>query len=189
MSGIARQHHISYHNYADDTQLYISCDNNAESIREAISLIERCIILDICKWTGNNSLKINEDKTEFVIFSRNPEKYINLSLTVGTNTINISESVKLLGVTLDNKLNMQKDIANTCRASYMHIGKIKSIRRYLNEQTTETLVNATVFSRLDYCNGVYTGLPQKSLHKLQLALHAAARLITGTPIHDLYCNN
>ena len=71
MSGIARQHHISYHNYADDTQLYISCDNNAESIREAISLLERCIS-DICKWTGNNSLKINEDKTEFVIFSRNP---------------------------------------------------------------------------------------------------------------------
>ena len=63
---------------------------------------------------GNNSLKINEDKTEFVIFSRNPEKYINLSFTVGTNTINISESVKILGVTLDNKLNMQKDIANTC---------------------------------------------------------------------------
>ena len=123
MSGIARQHHISYHNYADDTQLYIFCDNNAESIREAISLIERCIS-DICKWTGNNSLKINEDKTEFVIFSRNPEKYINLSLTVGTNTINISESVKILGVTLDNKLNMQKDIANTCRASYMHIRKI-----------------------------------------------------------------
>ena len=183
MSGIARQHHISYHNYADDTQLYISCDNNAESIRKAISLLERCIS-DICKWTGNNSLKINEDKTEFVIFSRNPEKYINLSLTVGTNTINISESVKILGVTLDNKLNMQKDIANTCRASYMHIRKIKSIRRYLNEQTTKTLVNATVLSRLDYCNGVYTGLPQKSLHKLQLALHSAARLITGTPIHD-----
>ena len=53
MSGIARQHHISYHNYADDTQLYISCDNNAESIREAISLFDRCIS-DICKWTGNN---------------------------------------------------------------------------------------------------------------------------------------
>ena len=79
---------------------------------------------------------------------------------------------------------MQKDIANTCRASYMHIRKIKSIRRYLNEQTTKTLVNTTLLSCLDYCNGVYTGLPQKSLHKLQLALHSAARLITGTPIHD-----
>ena len=36
--------------------------------------------------------------------------------------------------------------ANTCRASYTHIRKIKSIGRYLNEQTTRTLVNATVLS-------------------------------------------
>ena len=79
---------------------------------------------------------------------------------------------------------MQIDIANTCRASYMYIRKIKKFRRYLNEQTTRTLVNATVLSRLDYCNRAYTGLPQKSRHKLQLALHASARLITGTPIHD-----
>ena len=117
---------------------YISHVTITQSIREAISLIERCIS-DICKWTGNNSLKINEDKTEFVMVSRNPEKYINLSLTVGTNTINKSESVKILSITLDNKLNMQKDIANTCRASYMLIRKIKSIRRYLNEQTTNTM--------------------------------------------------
>ena len=41
-----------------------------------------------------------------------------------------------------------------------------------------------VLSRLDYCNGVYAGLPQKSLHRLQLALQSAARLITGAPIHD-----
>ena len=78
------------------------------------------------------------------------------------NTINISESVKILGVTLAIALYLHKDIANTCRASYIHIRKIKSIRRYLNEQTTRTLVNATVLSRLDYCNGVYKGLSQKA---------------------------
>ena len=85
------------------------------------------------------------------------------------NTINISESVKILGVTLDNKLNMQKDIANTCRASYIHIRKIKSIRRYINEQTTRTLVNATVLSRLDgVYNGVYKGLSQKAYKNFNL---------------------
>ena len=38
----------------------------------------------------------------------------------------------------------------------MQIRKIKSIRCYMNKQSTKTLVNATVLSRLDYCNGVYT---------------------------------
>ena len=80
----------------------------------------------------------------------------------------MDESVKIFGVTLDNKLNIKKCIANTCRASYMHIRKVKSIRRYLNEQTTSTLVNATVLSCIDYCNRVYTYVQQKSLHNFNL---------------------
>ena len=52
-----------------------------------------------------------------VIQTLTTEKHVNLSLTVGMNTSNIGESLQILGVTLDNKLNMQKDIANTCGAS------------------------------------------------------------------------
>ena len=55
----------------------------------------------------------------------------------------------------------------------MHIRKINSIRKYLSKETTLTLVNATVLLRLDYCNSIYTGLPQKTLHKLQLVQNAA----------------
>ena len=62
-----------------------------------------------------------EDKTEFVIFRRNPEKQVNSSLTVGMNTINISESVKILGVTLDNKLNMQKDFEHLIYLFIQHL--------------------------------------------------------------------
>ncbi len=38
--------------------------------------------------------------------------------------------------------------------------------------------------RLDYCNGIYTGLPQKSTYKLKLTLNSAARLIYLTPRHQ-----
>ena len=53
----------------------------------------------------------------------------------------------------------------------------------MNKESTLTLVNATVLIRLGYCNSIYTGLPQKTLHKLQLVQNAAARLITLTPRH------
>ena len=66
----------------------------------------------------------------------------------------------------------------------MYIRKFPSIRCYLNEQVTKSLVNATVLSRLDHCNGLYIGLPLKSLYKLQWALNTAARLISGTHEHS-----
>ena len=129
-------------------------------------------------------MKINEDKTEFVIFSRNPDKYRDITLQVGTDNIKPSDYVKILGVTLDSSMNMQRDIANTCRTTCMHIRKIRSIRCYLNKPATKSPVNATVISRLDYCNGLYIGLPLKSLYKLQLALNTAARLISGPHRHS-----
>ena len=57
MSEIINRHNVSYHSYADDSQLYIQCDNNEESIRCAITRLERCIP-DLCEWMSGNSLKI-----------------------------------------------------------------------------------------------------------------------------------
>ena len=115
------------------------------------------------------TLKINQDKTEYIIFSSKQDQYKHISLTVGRNIILPSEYVRILGVTLDSQMNMHQHIANTCRSTWMHIRKINSIRQYLCKNSTASLVNATVLTRLNYCNSVYTGLPQKSMHKLQLA--------------------
>ena len=123
---------------------------------------------------GCNSLEINEDKTEFVIFRRNPNKYRDITLQTDTDNIKPSDYVKILGVTLHSSLNMQKDIANTCRTTHMHIRNIRSIRCYLNEQATKLLVHAAVPSRLDYSNGLNIGLLLKSIYKLQLALNTGA---------------
>ena len=62
--------------------------------------------------------------------------------------------------------------------------KINSIRRYLTEHETKSLINSTVLVRLDYCNSTYVGLPQVSLHKLQLAQNTAARVVSRTPRHE-----
>ena len=62
LSNIIKKHNLQYHTYADDTQIYIQCKDNVESINEAVSKLENCIreASDLMK---QNSLKINEDKT------------------------------------------------------------------------------------------------------------------------------
>ena len=48
----------------------------------------------------------------------------------------------------------------------------------------KTLINAFVFSRLDYCNALFSGLPKKSTDRLQLVQNAAARVLTRTKMRE-----
>ena len=63
LTSIMARHDVCYHCYADDTQVYLQCDNTEALIREATLKPGRCIV-DICEWMKNNALKINRSKTD-----------------------------------------------------------------------------------------------------------------------------
>ena len=68
---------------------------------------------------------------------------------------------------------------------FMHIRNINKIKSFLSfNNLIKTVVNALIYSRLDYCNALYSGINQSLLHRLQLVQNAAARLITGTRRYD-----
>ena len=62
-----------------------------------------------------------------------------------------------------------------------HLGRI---HHYLDDKSTERLVHAFITSWLDINNGLYVGLPDTLLHKLQRLQNAAARLIVKLPKHS-----
>ena len=66
----------------------------------------------------------------------------------------------------------------------MHLYSIGKIRKCLSEETTATLVNALITSRLDYANAILYGIPKYLIHKLQLVQNSAARLVCRKRKHD-----
>ena len=58
---------------------------------------------------------------------------------------------------LDSKLSMKKHVIKICQTAYFEYKRISSIRRFLTEDATKTLVTSYILSRLDYCNCLLMG--------------------------------
>ena len=176
LANVIRKHDVQHHSCADDTQVYVRCEDNEDARSAAIVKLQTCIS-DMCEWMRANALKLNETKTECIIFSRNKDP-TSITVTVGTQSIDSQHTVKILGVTFDNNMTFENHVSNICRSIHMNIRTIRRIRKYLTYEAVKTLVQCTVTVRLDYCNSLYCGLPLQAMKKLQLDQNAAARLIT-----------
>ena len=88
------------------------------------------------------------------------------------------------GVWLDNGLTLASHITKTIAGCFAKLRQLRSIRRSLSQEPFARLVTALVLPKLDYCNGVYAGLPANLLARLQSVLHAAARLIYSARKRD-----
>ena len=163
--------------YADDTQIYITCDGSS-----SISSIENCIT-EIKRWMSCNFLALNDEKTEVIRFS---SKFIKQNVSasvpvkVGDTEIAPSNAVRNLGVLFDSEALMSSQVSSICKASFYALYRLGKIRKYLDQRTAEKLVHAFVSSRLDYCNSLLSGLPAHQLNRLQRVQNCAARLIYGT---------
>lgn len=117
----------------------------------------------------NNKLKLNDDKTEYMVLCRpnNREKVEIHTVNVGCAKVSESNCVRNLGVLFDNNLSMQSYVNNICKSSFYYLRKIRQIRKCLTTKATESLIHAFISSRIDYCNSLLYGIPMKILQKLQ----------------------
>ena len=180
LGDIARKEGVGHHFYADDSQLYFSLKSNS-----SIETLERCI-QKYRTWMIANDLKINDSKTEIVVIAsrQNLSKTSSLALHVGENTVKSSDAVNNLGVIFDSTLSMKNFVNNKCSTCMFYLKSIAKIRKFLTVQATQSLVQALVVSRLDYCNSLLYGISKQNINKLQKVQNAAARLIVRKRRYD-----
>ena len=185
---ICRKHQLTFHLYADDTQLYIAFKPSVTlSKEEAKSKIEACVS-DIRAWMAINLLKLNDDKTELLVITS--QKHVSeaqgIVLNVGGETVqpDPQDPPRNLGVIFDSTMCLKSHISKLCKALNYKIYSIGKIRRYLDQPSARTLVNSSITSKMDYCNSLLYGLDDKTLKPIQLCQNNAARVITRKRKHD-----
>ena len=183
LGDILRKAEISYHLYADDTQLYLSFNfHDPLSQTACLERMQQCVT-EIKTWMVNNKLKLNDDKTEVMfISSRYYHNFIKLeNFTIDNVVIEPATSVRNIGVIFDNIMSMGEQVTAICKSTHYHLRNIGRIRKSISYDACEKLIHALVTSRLDCGNATLYGLPDYQIYRLQRMLHIAARILTLTP--------
>ena len=106
-------------------------------------------------------------------------KFGDLLLEVDGCSFTSSPVVGNVGVIQDTTLSFQSHINNVTRSAFYNLKNITRFRPSLSDSVTETLIHCFISTRLDYCNAILTGLPSKTLDRLQYVQNSAARVLTG----------
>ena len=179
LANLIHSHGIEFHGYADDTQLYITFTPGENEV-SALERMESCIA-DVRSWMALNWLKLNDDKTEFIVLgsSTNLAKVSTQYLLVGDNKIYKSQHVRNIGATFDSTLSMETHVIKTAQSAWHHLFSISKIRPYLTKEQTQCIIHAYITSRLDQNNSLLSGVPKYLIYRLQKVQNAAAKVILG----------
>ena len=89
--------------------------------------------------------------------------------------------MKTLGVTLDAELSMElsmeQHVSAVVRSCFFHIRSLSKVRPYITYKAASSIAVCLILSKLDYCNSLLSGLPQKQIKRLQAVQNAAARTV------------
>ena len=66
------------------------------------------------------------------------------NISVASSTVPFSPQVKLLGVTLDNSLSLNKHVASVSKACFFHLRTLRHIRHTLTDDAAKTIASSLV---------------------------------------------
>jgi len=191
VSNIASLHNVHQHQYADDTQLFISLSPTLFSAE--ISNLSGCLSA-LNSWFCINGLALNPDKSDAIVLETRQRSASYSSLTSvddAGSTIALADHIKVLGVTLDKHLTFDDHVNSVSKSAFYHIRAMRHIRPALTEDMAKTVACALVGARLDYANSVLVGVTTKNVARLQRAQNAvpvASRMGHQLSVDQLICS-
>ena len=121
LSSLVSGHAIPHHLYADDNQLYISFSSGNSAA--ALNGLQSCLA-SVQSWMSTNKLKLNPDKTEFVLIGNERQRSKYLSMfpieLLGVKSWP-AKSARNLGVTFDKNFNFHSNIPAICSSCIYYI--------------------------------------------------------------------
>ena len=165
--------------YADDVTVLSTHTSPAIAQTQVQQYLE-----DIHTWTKQNQLSLNASKTTTTLFTPDPAQYsLTLSLRINNETLPTIKNPKILGLTLDPKLNYSAHIQNTLKRANQTIAMLKALTTTHWGKAKETLiVSYKTITRpiVEYASTIWSPIASTTnIGALQTIQNSALRTITG----------
>ena len=151
-------HAIPHHLCADDSQLYVSLASGDSAA--ALNGLQPCLT-SVQSWMSANKLKLNPDKTEFLLIGNERQRSKYLSIfpieLFGVKT-NPAKYARNLGVIFDKSFTFRSHISAVCSSCSYHMRDLRCIPHHLDLDSAKLLATALASNCVDYCNSLLYGI-------------------------------
>ena len=156
-------------NFADDNTFTITGNTVAE-VRQKLEIeVDQAI-----SWFEFNLMQANPKKFKFMLLNSS-ETETETNLKVRNTVIQSEDSVKLLGITIDNRLTFDKHIATVCRKASCQMNVLMRFKRMLDIKAKTTIVKSFILSNFRYCSPVYHFCSRANSNKMESILKRSLR--------------
>ena len=164
-------------NFADDNTLY-SCNESLESVISDLET-DTSNVLD---WLKVNQLVANPSKFQLMFLGNIRNK---LCLEINGEVVNATDTVKLLGVTIDNKLKFNKHVSSICKSANQKVNALHRFRKFTNTEQTRSLCYAFIFSKFNYCPLIWMFCGKIANSNIDRVQKRALRAVYNEPLLNL----
>ena len=126
-------------------------------------------------WLQNNKMIANPEKFHAIFLSKDKKDNSNLENRIGNKIINSEPIVKLLGVTIDHKLNFDLHVRKICKTASTQLNALFRFKHILPLKAKQILVQSFVYANFNYCPLVWHLSSAKSLLTVEIINKRAMR--------------
>ena len=148
------------HNFADDNTITAVCDQLADLIKTLEADGELSV-----GWFRENEMVVNSDKFQAIILNRKEAQGAH-KLIIDNKEIKTTNSIKLLGINIDDQLKFNEHISILCR-----------LEKYMGKSEKEAIINSFILSNFSYCSLVWHFSSCESIRKIEKIEKRCLRII------------
>lgn len=172
---------FSYTMFADDCTIACNIDRNHLNIAHQ-TINDN--LLPIVEWITANRLKINVEKTKYILYSYRGQNSLRQPIKIGHEIVEQTDCVKFLGIKIDEKLTFSHHVSHISNKISSCLGMLCRLREFVPLSILGSVYNAIVLPHICYGIECWYGAPEYIKGEIRVLQKRSVRVMNFLSYND-----